>query len=71
MTTQFHGPLRPHPDNGRYFTDAGAREWKKLTGIDVSGDKIRVIPRDFQIDPVSVADKMLRFEASLASSDGQ
>ena len=48
MTTKshFHGPLRAHPDNGRYFTDdrgtaiylTGSHTWANLQDIGLPGD---------------------------------
>ncbi|MHC4619257.1 MAG: DUF6298 domain-containing protein [Planctomycetota bacterium] len=46
MTALFHGPLRAHPDNGRYFTDEGGKAiyltgshtWANLQDIGLPGD---------------------------------
>jgi len=45
MVTHFHGPLRPHPNNGRYFTDdsgkaiylTGSHTWANLQDIGLPG----------------------------------
>ena len=46
MSGLFHGPLRAHPDNGRYFTDesgaaiylTGSHTWDNLQDIGRPGD---------------------------------
>ena len=51
-----HGPLRPHPDNGRYFTDdsgqaiylAGSHTWANLQDIGLPGG--RPFPYDEYLD---------------------